>query len=250
VAHENRSIKQEHANSFGQAAQVYEESRPGYPPEIVDWLVPAGARRVLDIGAGTGKFTRLLRREGREVVAVDPSAEMLDVLRAHASGIETLVGTAEKIPLPDESIDAVTFAQSWHWVEPERGVPEVARVLKPGGALGLVWNSRDERVQWVRELGVAMGTNDTYSPASLDDYPIGSPFESGEVTELSWVQKLDRRRILDLVRSRSYFLVKSADEQAETLREVESVLDRRPEIEHDGVIELPYVTQAFRFRRG
>ncbi|MFC4241926.1 class I SAM-dependent methyltransferase [Gryllotalpicola reticulitermitis] len=250
MAHENRSSRHDHANSFGQAAHVYEESRPGYPPEIVDWLVPADARRVLDIGAGTGKFTRLLRREDREVVAVDPSAEMLDVLRAHASGIETLVGTAERIPLPDESVDAVTVAQAWHWVDHDRGIPEVGRVLKPGGTLGLVWNSRDERVAWVAELGIAMGTNDSYSPAAVEDYPIGAPFDDGETIEVPWSQKLSREGVLTLVRSRSYFLVRSADEQAATLRDVEAVLDRHPEIEHDGVIELPYVTQGFRFRRG
>lgn len=250
VAHENRSTHQAHANSFGQAAQLYEDSRPGYPRDIVDWLVPAGVGRVLDIGAGTGKFTRLLRAPDRDVVAVDPSGEMLDVLRAHASGIETLIGTAEQIPLPDESVDAVTVAQAWHWVDRERGVPEIARVLKRGGTLGLVWNSRDERVAWVHELGAAMGTNDTYTPASLDDYPVGAPFDDGETTELSWMQELDRPGILNLMRSRSYFLVKSADEQAASLRAVEAVLDRHPEIEHDGVIRLPYVTQAFRFRRG
>lgn len=248
-SHLDRSAHQAQANSFGQAAQTYEESRPGYPLEIVDWLVPASARRVLDIGAGTGKFTRLLRRPDREVVAVDPSGEMLDVLRAHASGIETLIGTAERIPLPDESVDAVTVAQAWHWVDRDRGVPEVARVLKPGGTLGLVWNSRDGRVDWVRELGEAMGTNDAYSPASLEDYPIGAPFAESDVTELSWSQKLDREGVLNLARSRSYFIVKSPDEQAATLREVEAVLDRHPEIVRDGAIELPYVTQAFRFRR-
>jgi len=250
VSHENRSTLQAHASSFGPAASVYEQSRPSYPLEIVDWLVPADARRVLDIGAGTGKFTRLLRREDRDVVAVDPSGEMLDVLRAHASGIETLIGTAERIPLPDESVDAVTVAQAWHWVDPELGVAEIARVLKPGGTLGLVWNSRDERVPWMRELGLAMGTNDSYGSATVDDYPLGPPFGPAEVTELTSFQKLDRAGVLNLVRSRSYFLVKTPDEQAETLRAVESVLDRHPEIVRDGAIELPYVTQAFRFRRG
>lgn len=239
-----------HARSFGQAAHVYEESRPGYPEAAVEWLVPASARRVLDVGAGTGKFTRLLQAEGREVIAVDPSPEMLDVLRAHSDGIETLVGTAERLPLPDESVDAVTFAQAWHWVDPEHGPREVGRVLKPGGTLGLVWNSRDERVEWVRELGEAMGNNDRYGHASLTENAVGAPFDGGETAEFAWAQQLSRAGILTLVRSRSYFLVKGPDEQAETLRRVEAVLDRYPEIEADGVIELPYVTQAFRFRRG
>ncbi|GAA4179724.1 class I SAM-dependent methyltransferase [Gryllotalpicola koreensis] len=239
-----------HALSFGPAAQVYEESRPGYPAAAVEWLVPASARRVLDVGAGTGKFTRLLRAPEREVIAVDPSQEMLDVLRAHSAGIETLVGTAERLPLPDESVDAVTFAQAWHWVDPEHGPREVARVLKPGGTLGLVWNSRDERIDWVRELGEAMSSNDRYGNASLTENAVTAPFDDGESAEFAWIQHLSRAGILTLVRSRSYFLVKGPDEQAETLRRVEAVLDGHPEIESAGVIELPHITQAYRFRRG
>ncbi|MCL2516181.1 MAG: methyltransferase domain-containing protein [Microbacteriaceae bacterium] len=249
MTHENRSTHQAHAQSFGQAAEAYEASRPGYPLEAVDWLVPASARRVLDIGAGTGKFTRLLRREDRAVLAVDPSGEMLDVLRARAAGIETLIGTAEQLPLPDESVDAVTVAQAWHWVDVERAVPEVARVLKPGGTLGLVWNSRDERVAWVRELGEAMGSNEAYGPAAIDEHGVGTPFADGETVEFAWTQRLSRPGILTLVRSRSYFIVKTPEEQEATLRAVEAVLDGHPAIERDGVIELPYVTQAYRFRR-
>ncbi|AYG02583.1 class I SAM-dependent methyltransferase [Gryllotalpicola protaetiae] len=242
--------KNDHARSFDAAAHVYEESRPGYPADAVDWLVPADARRVLDVGAGTGKFTRMLQGEDREVIAVDPSPQMLEVLRDKVQGVETLLGTAERLPLPDESVDAVTFAQAWHWVEPGRGEREVARVLKPGGTLGLIWNSRDDRVDWVRELGEAMGSNDGYSPSALAEHPVGAPFEGGESAEFGWVQRLSRPGILTLVRSRSYFLVKNADGQAETLRRVEAVLDRHPEIAAAGVIELPYVTQAYRFRRG
>lgn len=242
--------KAEHANSFGPAALVYEASRPGYPVEAVDWLVRADARRVLDIGAGTGKFTRMLHAEGRTVIAVDPSPQMLEVLRDKVPGVETLLGTAEELPLPDSDVDAVTLAQAWHWVDEARGVPEIARVLKPGGTLGLVWNSRDERVDWVRELGEAMGSNESITPASLDEVGVGTPFEPGEVTELRWAQELSRPGLIALVRSRSHFLVKDAAQQAAVLREVEAVLDRHPEIERRGVIELPYVTRAFRFRRG
>jgi SAM-dependent methyltransferase len=242
--------KQEHARSFDAAAHVYEESRPGYPPEIVDWLVPADARRVLDVGAGTGKFTRLLQGEDREVIAVDPSAQMLEVLRDKVPGIETLLGTAERLPLPDESVDAVTVAQAWHWVDSARAVREVARVLKPGGVLGLIWNSRDERVDWVREFGAAMDSNDAFVAKTAEDNGVGAPFEPGDVAELDWVQRISRAGLLALVRSRSHFLVKDPDAQARVLRDVEAVLARHPEIEKDGAIELPYVTQAFRYRRG
>jgi SAM-dependent methyltransferase len=175
---------------------------------------------------------------------------MLEALRDKVPGVETLLRKAEQLPLPDESVDAVTVAQAWHWVDHERAVREVARVLKPGGTLGLVWNSRDDRVPWVGELGAAMGSNDRYSPATLDDYPVGAPFTDGEIAEFPWVQRLSKPGLLTLVRSRSYFLVKKLHEQEETLREVEELLDRHPEIVEDGEIPLPYVTQAFRYRRG
>src|SRR6185437_14170246 len=121
--------------SFGSAAAAYERGRPSYPPQAIDWLLPTGARDVLDLGAGTGKLTTRLVERGLDVVAVDPIPEMLEVLRAS---------------LPQT---AVLVAQAWHWVYAERAIPEVARVLRPGGRLGLVWNIRDERLGWVRELG-------------------------------------------------------------------------------------------------
>ncbi len=119
-------------------------------------LAPTGgwdARDVLDLGAGTGKLTTRLVERGLDVIAVDPIAEMLDVLRATLPDTPALLGTAEQIPLRDNSVDAVLVAQAWHWFDPERAVAEVARVLRPGGRLGLVWNIRDERLGWVKEFG-------------------------------------------------------------------------------------------------
>ena len=145
--------------SFGSAAAAYERGRPSYPPEAIDWLLPPGARRVLDLGAGTGKLTTRLVERGLDVVAVDPIPDMLEVLRASLPETPALEGTAEEIPLEDNSVDAVLVAQAWHWVDPQRAVPEVARVLRPGGRLGLVWNTRDERLGWVRELGEIIGSD-------------------------------------------------------------------------------------------
>ncbi|GAA4158664.1 class I SAM-dependent methyltransferase [Gryllotalpicola daejeonensis] len=247
---EARPSKEEHARSFDAAARIYEESRPGYPAEAVEWLVPASARRVLDVGAGTGKFTRLLPRAGRDLVAVDPSAQMLEVLREKVPRVETLLGSAERLPLSDESVDAVTVAQAWHWVDTAQAVREVARVLKPGGTLGLIWNSRDERVDWVREFGEAMESNDAFVAKTAEDHGVGAPFEPGETLEVTWTQQLDRAALLTLVRSRSHFLVKDSATQTRVLCAVEDVLDSHPEIEKNGKIALPYVTQAFRYRRG
>ncbi|WP_234698345.1 class I SAM-dependent methyltransferase [Lacisediminihabitans changchengi] len=141
-------------DSFGIAADVYERARPTYPLEAARWLVPEGARTVLDLGAGTGKFTRSLVDLGLDVIAVEPDERMRATLASSLPGVTALAGTAEHLPVADASVDAITVAQAWHWVDPALAVPETARALRPGGTLGLVWNLRDERVDWVRELGL------------------------------------------------------------------------------------------------
>src|SRR5215475_2957515 len=154
------------AVSFGAVADAYERGRPPYPPTAIDWLLPAGAARVLDLGAGTGKLTRQLAGRGLDVTAVEPSEAMREQLRGAVPGIRSLEGTAERIPLPGGSVDAVLVAQAWHWVDPARAVPEVARVLRPGGQLGLLWNVRDERADWVAALSVILCQSDGPRPGS------------------------------------------------------------------------------------
>ncbi|HVU77489.1 MAG TPA: class I SAM-dependent methyltransferase [Gaiellaceae bacterium] len=131
------------AAGFASAADVYERARPSYPAGAVAWLVErtglGPGRTVLDVGAGTGKLTRLLVPSGARVVAVEPVAEM----RALIQGAEAVEGTAEELPFADGSADVVTVAQAFHWFDLDRALPELHRVLRPGGRLGLVWNMRD-----------------------------------------------------------------------------------------------------------
>jgi SAM-dependent methyltransferase len=131
------------AAGFSSAAELYERARPSYPQEAIDWLVrQAGiepGRTVVDLGAGTGKLTRLLQPVGARVIAIEPIAEM----RAHINGADVLDGTAEAIPLPDGSVDVVTVAQAFHWFDHDRALPEIHRVLHEGGRLILVWNMRN-----------------------------------------------------------------------------------------------------------
>jgi SAM-dependent methyltransferase len=144
----------ERARSFGAIAADYDRLRPGPPDEAVDWLLPAGAQVAVDLGAGTGLLTRALARKVPRVVAVEPDDRMRAVLRARSPGIDALAGRGEAIPLPDASADGVFISSAWHWMDPERTLAEVTRVLRDGGRFGLIWTSRDTETGWLREISL------------------------------------------------------------------------------------------------
>ena len=237
-----------HAASFGAVADEYAAARPGYPQQLCDWLVPAGARQIVDVGAGTGKFTAALVRPGRTVIAVDPSPAMLAQLRQALPDVDARTGTAEAIGVPDGWADAVTVAQAWHWVDVPAACAEIARVLRPGGHLSLIWNYRDERVDWVRELGVAMHAGGDHYAGGIEALPeIAAPFGQPEIRQHSWRQRHTRETLLDLVRSRSYFAVMDPQDREGALADVIELLDTHPELAGRQSFDLPYVTIAFRY---
>ncbi|HEX4212097.1 MAG TPA: class I SAM-dependent methyltransferase, partial [Candidatus Dormibacteraeota bacterium] len=192
--------KARQASSFGAIASIYRRGRPSYPTEALDWLVPEGSPRVLDLGAGTGKLTEQLVARGLDVVAVEPSDGMREEFAKALPGVPILAGAGESIPLDDASVDAVLVAQAWHWVDPERAVPEVARVLRPGGRLGLIWNVRDEREAWLADLGRIIhveGDQDMHT----NDAVAGPPFGPFEHTVIEWTHHLSPDRLIDMVTS-------------------------------------------------
>ena len=229
--------------SFGSAAAAYERGRPSYPPEAIDWLLPAGARKVLDLGAGTGKLTTRLVERGLDVVAVDPIPDMLEMLRSSLPETRAVLGTAEEIPLEDNSVDAVLVAQAWHWVDPERAIPEVARVLRPGGRLGLVWNIRDERLGWVRELGRIIGSDGDSGRTQLT---LRTPFTELQRHQLEWTNYLTPQALIDLVASRSYCITSPTEVRARTLDQVRELLATHPALANSTGLALPYVTVCIR----
>jgi SAM-dependent methyltransferase len=233
------------ASSFGRAADAYERGRPSYPAEAVEWLLPQGARHVVDLGAGTGKLTRVLLPRVPQVTAVEPSDGMRATLEQVVPEARSLAGSAESIPLDDASVDAVFVAQAWHWVDPAAAVPEVARVLRPGGTLALLWNIRDESVPWLAELSQVMN-----SPAQRDmssDAPtVGEPFAPIERRDVPWVHELGRDELLAMIASRSYVITLSEDDRAQVLRDVGQLLDTHPDTRRADLIRLPYVTRASR----
>lgn len=229
--------------SFGSEAAAYERGRPSYPPEAIDWLLPPGARDVLDLGAGTGKLTTRLVERGLDVVAVDPIAEMLELLKSALPDTPALLGTAEQIPLPDSHVDAVLVAQAWHWFDLERAVAEVARVLRPGGRLGLVWNTRDERLGWVKDLGRIIGHED--DPFS-EEVSLPAPFTDVARHHVEWTNYLTPQALIDLVASRSYCITSPAEVRTRTLDQVRELLATHPALANSSGLALPYITVCIR----
>jgi SAM-dependent methyltransferase len=233
------------ALSFGGVADQYERARPLYPEDAVDWLV-GEAREVVDLAAGTGKLTRQLVARGLDVTAVEPSPGMLAQLRRAVPGVTALEGTAERIPLRDESADAIVVAQAFHWFDPPVALPEIARVLRPGGTLGLVWNDRDQNVPWVARLSELVGA--AYDPESEPADAIEPTGLFGPVEEERFrlEHRLDRATLLDLAVSRSYVDVQPRAEREMILAADSAMYD---EVAGPDGLVLPYVTYAYRTRR-
>ena len=228
----------------GDNASSYERGRPSYPPEAVEHLARVlnigPGRTVVDLGAGTGKFTRLLVATGAHVVAVEPQAAMRAELSAVApASVEVLDGGAEAIPLPDASVDVVCAATAFHWFDHEMAMPEIARVLRDGGGLGLVWNERDERVAWVREMTEIIRW-DGYRPYGVDyDWrpliELGAWFSLLGRTQFPYVQLLDRASFVDRVSSISYISTLSPEARAPVLARTAALVAA-----FDEPFELPY----------
>ena len=231
------------AHSFGGVAEAYERGRPSYPAEAARWLLGDHPLTVLELGAGTGKLTRVLVELGHDVHATDPDAAMLAVLEDRLPGVRAAVASAEEIPLPAGSVDAVIAAQAFHWFDLDRALPEIARVLRPEGRIGLLWNWRNEKIPWVRRLGALIGTQDQQSdPAQALIF--SELFWFVEEHEFSHWQSIDRKTIQDLVLSRSNVAVLDEAGRQAKLAEVVAFYDEYGR-GMDGM-QLPYVTRCFR----
>lgn len=242
----------ERAGSFGAAADVYDRSRPSYPVEAVRYVLADGATRVLDLAAGTGKLTGVLLDLGLDVVAVEPTPEMRELLPPRA---EILDGTAEAIPLTDASVDAVLVGQAFHWFDEAVALQEIARVLRPGGTLGLLWNLREVSEPWVAEVWSlfesasieeaasqgARSDSDAFSdtPAPSAPFDATTDFEPASWQHFSNAQQLDPDLLVDLVASRSGVIVLPEDQRIE-------VLQRTRALAPSDSFELRYRTEAWR----
>jgi SAM-dependent methyltransferase len=250
-----------HSSAFGAAAAAYAEHRPDYAQAAVRWaLEPAPGHRVLDLGAGTGKLTATLVALGAEVIAVEPDPAMLSELRRALPTVCALPGSAEAVPLPDASVDAVLAGNALHWFDMDVAGPEIARVLVPGGILAGLWNVVDNRVDWVAGLeqvsgSAAIGPRDTLSnwrvetaDAHLPSNALLARFGSPAQAEFPHRQRRTADALVATLATRAGLLVMAEEERQGTLGRIRAFLASRPETAQ-GEFTLPMLTGVLRVRR-
>ena len=242
------------ARGFGAEAAAYDRARPSYPPDAIAWLVEKlgikPGRQVVDLAAGTGKLTALLAETGADLVAVEPIASMRDRLRARRPDIPVLAGVAEALPFADQSIDAVLVAQAFHWFDARRALDEIARVVRPGGYLGLLWNARDRSVEWVDQVWSVMDRVERNAPwhdhgddSGAERYLAGpsdrqwSPWIEGTFFHVHYSSHDD---VVDRIRSVSHVATLPPASQGSVLDEVRAILAQHPQTREQASIGVPY----------
>jgi len=237
---------------FDRVADTYERARPEYPPAAVEWLAERldlrPGRTVVDVAAGTGKLTRALVQTGARVIAVEPLAEMRRVLREAVPEAEAVDATAEELPLEAASVDAVTVAAAFHWFDVPRALAEFARVLRPGGGLGLVWNVRNPDAPIQRELDAllephAIPVSHVRHFEAASHFP-EPPFGPLERADFEHEQRFDADGLVERVATMSFVAILPDDERQELLARVHA-LGRR----YDAPFAFPYRTEVFVSRR-
>jgi SAM-dependent methyltransferase len=250
--------------SFGSVAADYDRYRPPPPPQALDWLVPPGATAVLDLAAGTGAVTRLLIGRAERVFAVEPDDRMRAVLAARCPEAVALGGRGEDIPLPDASVDAVVISSAWHWLDPDLAVPEIARVLRPGGALGVIWVSRDTRVAWVAEFnrllraareadaaadrapdGAPDGTGPERGRRREVGFPPGSPLSPAQERTVEYSLPMTKDDLFGLLGTYSGVITLAPERRAAFSQQARDFLDRQPWDQ----IDLPMICRCLRSTR-
>lgn len=247
----------EFAMSFGAAAKDYDRYRMAPPARALDWLLPADCAAVLDLGAGTGLLTRQLADRVGDVVAVEPDPRMREVLEDGCPRATVLEGTGERIPLPGARVDAVMVSAAWHWMDPARALPEIARVLTPGGTFGFLWTRQDRRVPWVNAL-------DTFVVEELaaDDrvdhlirrlsagpwLPQDAPFTSLASHVVTWTAELTSEQVADRYRTYARFIGLPPERRRDLLRRIEAMVRDTAEIV-DGLVRMPMACYCWRMRQ-
>jgi SAM-dependent methyltransferase len=240
--------------TFGAHADAYERARPAWPAEAARWLVPDDAELVAELGAGTGKLTRAVAALGVRVVAVEPDARMLEVLRG--LGLEGVEGSAESIPFEEGVADAVVAGSALHWFDLDAALPEFHRVLRPGGRLAFGWNHRDERHPTIAAMSEAIYASRPSGQTSgwrRRDWAAavvaGGFFRDVEHAEFPHVHELPRQALDDHLLSYSGLASVAELERARVFERVAEILDADPSLRDGDMLRLPFVVDAYRAPR-
>lgn len=248
------SIHQTAAGGYAVGADFYTKGRPEYPGEVSDWLRDSlslqPGRVVVDLGAGSGKFTGYLVRTGASVIAVEPVPQMLEKLSQAWPDVISHLGTADAIPLPDASVDAVVCAQAFHWFAHAGALAEIYRVLKPGGRLGLIWNMRDTSIGWVKQLNAIVDRYEGNTPRYANgDWRKAFPFAGFGPMQTEHFRYghtgAPEDVIVNRVRSTSFIAALPKDEEAKVVADVRALIEATPELKGHDVVTTPYVTDAY-----
>ncbi|HTW01386.1 MAG TPA: class I SAM-dependent methyltransferase [Streptosporangiaceae bacterium] len=246
--------------SFGAVADDYDRLRPPPPEAAIDWLVPEGCQIAVDVAAGTGLLSRALALKVPQVIAVEPDDRMADVLRARSSDaapgrIRVARGTGESIPLPDASADGVFISSAWHWLDPERAPAEIARVLRDGGRLGLIWTGRDRETDWIRELDAHV--RDSARPGGRGDGQGGGRrreivlpdglFGNAQSAAFTFTRTMAIDDVLGMLATYSGVITADAQARADGLALARAALERR--FPGGGEIDVPMRSWCWRADR-
>ena len=242
------------ARGFEAAVERYQRGRPSYPDDAVSYLVRelgiAEGRDVLELGAGTGKFTELIALTGARITATEPVAGMREALGKNCPTVTVIDGTAEKIPVPDASADAVVAAQAFHWFDGDRALAEIHRALRPDGRLGMIWNARDEASDWSEKLTAIFDRLSGDGPR-YRDMRWREAFERTDLFgplhhQVAYhVHELPPEAFLDRVLSVSYVASAPEDERDRVIADVNELLETDPELAGREMVVMPYRTDVF-----
>ncbi|MCI4352094.1 MAG: class I SAM-dependent methyltransferase [Thermoplasmata archaeon] len=242
---------------FQRAASRYERSRPEAPPAAIDALVRSLnvslQSTVLELGAGTGKLSRLLVPRSGPYVAVEPVPAMREQFRQAFPTVPLVGGIAERLPIRPSSVDAIAVAQAFHWFDVPRAMAEMHRVLRPGGTVGLLWNLRDESVDWVGQVTSIIDRYDEGGPrfrqrAWRDGWARTPGFDPLELQSFPFVQRMDRETALARFTSVSFIASLDETRYAEAEAQLRHLLDTHPAIAGRAQIELPYKCEIYSSR--
>jgi len=257
------------SSSFGEIASEYERFRPGPRKEAVEWILPTDAKRVVDLGAGTGALSRILIDKVEEVFAVEPDDRMRAVLEQQVRGVTALAGRGEEMPLPDASVDAVIASASWHWMDPIPALNEVARVLVPGGVLGALWSGPDpegaflvQAQAMMRQLSLGSGGDDAEEnladvvaregnrrPEQSLEIPDGVGFDQPDFKIFKWKIALNADELVGLLGTFSWIILLSEERKQRIFSEVRRLLKEVLGMEGDVTVDVDFRCDAWRTRR-